>query len=100
MALDLFRICTYAAAFNLQLRQFLVRDDEPLLFHTEPGSLFPEVRSAVALIEPATLRWIGFSHVEAGECGALPEWQTVALLDLGVLLHDVLGRDVLKPTGR
>ena len=79
IAPDFFRICTYAAAFNLQFCQFLVRDEEPLLFHTGPRSLFPEVRSAVAsLIDPATLRWIGFSHVEADECGALPEWQTLA----------------------
>ena len=27
---------------------------------------------------PATLRWVGFSHVEADECGALNDWLAVA----------------------
>lgn len=59
--------------------QFLLVDDEPLLFHTGMRSLFPSVRAAVArVIEPAKLRWIGFSHVEADECGALNEWLAVA----------------------
>jgi flavorubredoxin len=41
--------------------------------------LFPAVRDAVAtLLEPATIRWISFSHFEADECGALAEWQTLA----------------------
>jgi len=29
-------------------------------------------------MDPATLRWIGFSHFEADECGALREWQSIA----------------------
>ena len=41
--------------------------------------LFPAVRDAVAtLIDPSMIRWIGFSHFEADECGALTEWQTLA----------------------
>jgi flavorubredoxin len=41
--------------------------------------LFPVVRDAVAkLIPPETLRWIGFSHFEADECGSLAEWQALA----------------------
>jgi flavorubredoxin len=59
--------------------QFLVVDDEPLLFHTGMRTLFPAVREAVArVIDPARLRWIGFSHVEADECGALNQWLAVA----------------------
>jgi glyoxylase-like metal-dependent hydrolase (beta-lactamase superfamily II) len=59
--------------------QFLVVDDEPLLFHTGMRRLFPAVRGAVArVIDPARLRWIGFSHVEADECGALNDWLAVA----------------------
>ena len=47
-------------------------DDEPLLFHTGPRGLFPVVRDAVARVLPVErLRWIGFSHFEADECGAL-----------------------------
>jgi flavorubredoxin len=37
--------------------------------------LFPAVREAVAtIIDPAKIRWIGFSHFEADECGSLNEW--------------------------
>jgi flavorubredoxin len=76
IAPDLFRITTFIEPINLQFSQFLVRDDEPLLFHTGPRALFPEVKAAVAsLIEPQTLRWIGFSHFESDECATLPEWQ-------------------------
>lgn len=55
--------------------QFVIRDREPLLFHTGPRKLFPAVEQAVAkVLDPTTLRWIGFSHVEADECGSLNEW--------------------------
>lgn len=79
IAPDIFRINTFFSDFNLGFSQFLVRDDEPLLFHTGMKGLFPIVRDAVAtLIDPAKLRWIGFSHFEADECGSLNEWQTIA----------------------
>lgn len=79
IAPDVFRITTFVEPFDLQFSQFLVRDEEPLLFHTGPRSLFPVVKEAVAsLIDPAALRWIGFSHFEADECGTLPEWQGLA----------------------
>ena len=79
IAPDIFRINTFIPEANLGFSQFLVRDDEPLLFHTGMKALFPLVREAVAtLIDPAKLRWIGFSHFEADECGSLNEWQTVA----------------------
>jgi flavorubredoxin len=79
IAPDIFRISTFVPDFNLQFNQFLVKDDEPLLFHTGLRAIFPAVKDAVAsIIEPARLRWIGFSHVEADECGSLPEWQTLA----------------------
>jgi flavorubredoxin len=76
---DIFRISTYNPDFNLQFNQFLVRDEEPLLFHTGMKGMFPIVRDAVAtLMDPAALRWIGFSHFEADECGSLNEWLQVA----------------------
>ena len=79
VAPDTYRISTYISEINLQFNQFLVLDDEPLLFHTGLKKLFPLVRDAVAtLIEPSKIRWIGFSHFEADECGALNEWQTLA----------------------
>lgn len=30
------------------------------------------------MIDPGKLRWVGFNHFEADECGSLNEWQTVA----------------------
>jgi flavorubredoxin len=64
---------------NIQFNQFLVRDEEPLLFHTGMRQIFPAVREAVArIINPEKLRWIGFSHFEADECGSLNEWLAVA----------------------
>ena len=79
IAPDFFRITTFVEPFNIQFSQFLVRDDQPLLFHTGPRALFQEVKSAVAsLIDPQTLRWIGFSHFESDECATVPEWQQLA----------------------
>src|SRR5437899_4215710 len=52
--------------------QYLVVDDQPLLFHTGPRKLFPLVSEAVASVMPLErLRYIGLSHVEADECGAM-----------------------------
>jgi len=54
-------------------------DDEPLLFHTGLRKLFPLVREAVESVLPVEkLRYIGFSHVEADECGSLNEWLAAA----------------------
>lgn len=79
IAPDIFRINTFIPEANLGFSQFLVRDDEPLLFHTGMRAIFPIVHEAVAkLIDPAKIRWVGFSHFEADECGSLNEWQTVA----------------------
>ncbi len=79
IAPDVYRISTYLPEINLQFCQFLVRDDEPLLYHTGMRRLFPRVREAVAtLIEPSKIRWIGFSHYEADECGSLALWQELA----------------------
>ena len=79
IAPDIYRISTFIPEGNLQFNQFLVRDEQPLLYHTGMKGLFPVVRDAVAtLIDLSTLRWIGFSHFEADECGALTEWQTLA----------------------
>lgn len=79
IAEDVFRICNYVAAFDLQFNTFLIRDEEPLLFHTGLNMLFSENVEAVgSLIDPADLRWIGFSHYEADECGALNRWLVLA----------------------
>ncbi len=48
IAPDLYRISVYVPQFDLQFNHFLIRDDEPLLFHTGMRGMFPEVREAVA----------------------------------------------------
>jgi flavorubredoxin len=59
--------------------QYLIVDDEPLLFHTGLRRSFPQVREAIARVMPVErLRWISFSHFEADECGALNEFLAVA----------------------
>lgn len=64
---------------GFSFNQYLIVDDEPLLFHTGPRKLFPLVQEAVASVLPVErLRYIGFSHVEADECGSLNEWLAVA----------------------
>lgn len=79
VAPDLYRISVYVPAISLQFNHFLVRDEEPLLFHTGMRAMFPVVRDAVAsVIDPAALRWISWSHFEVDECGALNEWLSVA----------------------
>ena len=79
LAPDFYRISTYVPEANLQFNQFVVNDDEPLLFHTGLRSLFPQVRDTVATIfDPTRLRWIAFSHYEADECGALNDWLSIA----------------------
>jgi flavorubredoxin len=79
VASDLYRISIYVPEGNLQFNHFLVRDEEPLLFHAGLKAMFPLVREAVAtLIDPTRLRWIGFSHFESDECGALNQWLELA----------------------
>jgi flavorubredoxin len=55
--------------------QFLIVDESPLLYHTGPRKMFPLVQEAVASVLPVdSLRYIGFSHFESDECGALNEF--------------------------
>ena len=64
-----------SGAGGFSFNQYLIADDEPLLFHTGPRKMFSLVRDAVASVLPVeTLRYIAFSHVEADECGSLNEW--------------------------
>jgi flavorubredoxin len=59
--------------------QFLLDDDEPLLFHTGHRSMFPTVREAIERVLPLDrLRWIAFGHVESDECGAMNEFLAAA----------------------
>jgi flavorubredoxin len=79
IAPDLFRLSIYVPEFDMQFNHFLVRDEEPLLFHAGFKKMFPLLREAVAtLIDPSKLRHIAWSHFESDECGALNDWLQVA----------------------
>jgi flavorubredoxin len=59
--------------------QFLLDDEEPLLFHTGHRSMFPSISEAIERVMPVDrLRWIGFGHVESDECGAMNEFLAAA----------------------
>src|SRR6185503_9515448 len=79
IAPDIYRISTFHPDFGIQFNQFLIRDDEPFIMHTGLKKMFHITREAVAkVIDPASVRWVGFSHFEQDECGALNEWLNVA----------------------
>jgi flavorubredoxin len=79
IAPDLFRLSVYVPAFDMQFNHFLVRDEEPLLFHAGFKGMFPVLREAVAsLIDPTKLRHVAWSHFESDECGALNHWLELA----------------------
>ena len=82
IAPDIFRISTFVpdvGPTGFTFNQFLVRDDEPFLFHTGMRQLFPAVREAIGRVLPVeSLRWISFAHVEADECGSMNEFLAVA----------------------
>ncbi len=79
IAPDLFRLSIYAPNLDMQFNHFLVRDEEPLLFHAGYKRMFPDLRDAVGkLIDPSKLRHVAWSHFESDEVGALNEWLQVA----------------------
>jgi flavorubredoxin len=116
IAPDHYAISIYVPRFNLRFNHFLIKDEEPLLFHAGMKHMFPLVREAVArVIDPSTLRWISFSHFEADECGALNEWLALApraepacgLVGAAVSVNDfavrqarVLAHDEVLKTGK
>ena len=79
---DIYRINTPMTLPNgggFSFNQYLILDEAPLLFHTGLRQLFPLVHAAVASLLPVErLRYIGFSHVEADECGSLNNWLAAA----------------------
>ena len=79
---SIFRISTPVdsiAGGGITYNQYLIVDDEPLLFHTGKRRMFPQVQAALARVMPlARLRWISFSHFEADECGALNDFLAAA----------------------
>jgi len=79
IAPEIYRISVFVPDINLEFSHFLVRDEEPLLFHAGLRGMFPLLRQELSrLMDPAKLRHIGFSHFESDECGALNEWLQIA----------------------
>lgn len=79
IAPNVYRISIFVQDFNLSFNHFLILDDEPMLYHAGMRQMFPVLLEAVSkIIKPSKLRWIGFSHFEVDECGALNEWLQVA----------------------
>ena len=78
----IYRISTFVPEVGptgFTFNQFLIDDDQPLLFHTGPRGMFPLVSEAIATVTPVEgLRWITFGHLEADECGAMNELLAVA----------------------
>ncbi|MCF3945237.1 oxygen-binding di-iron domain-containing protein [Acidiphilium iwatense] len=116
IAPDVYRISIYVPDIGLTFNHFLVRDDEPLLFHAGLRGMFPELRDAVVrLVDPASIRHIGFSHFESDECGALNQWlglapraepvcglvgALVSVNDFAMRTARVLGHDDVLITGK
>ena len=79
IAPDVYRISVFVPQINLQFNHFLIKDDEPMLYHAGLKQMFPALLEAVSkIISPSQIRWIGFSHFEVDECGALNEWLLAA----------------------
>jgi flavorubredoxin len=113
---DVYRISLFVPEINLEFSHFLVRDDEPVLFHAGLRSMFPMLREEVArLVDISNIRHIGFSHFESDECGALNHWlelapaaqpvcglvgALVSVNDFSIRPARVLTRDDILQTGR
>jgi flavorubredoxin len=82
IAAGVYRLSTFVPEITpagFTFNQFLVEADEPLLFHCGHRRMFPLISAAAARIMPLErLRWIGFGHVEADECGAMNLWLAAA----------------------
>ncbi|HXC38301.1 MAG TPA: MBL fold metallo-hydrolase, partial [Burkholderiales bacterium] len=81
IAEGIYRISTPVTGIpgGFTFNQYLVKDEEPFLFHTGLRKMFPLVCEAIGTILPIEqMRHIAFSHFEADECGALNEFLGVA----------------------
>ena len=68
---DVYRISIHVPQFDLQFNHFLVKDEQPLLFHTGMRTMFPEMWEAVSrLIDPGRRC--------AGSVGAISKWTNAA----------------------
>jgi flavorubredoxin len=89
----IFRISTCVSGITpdgFTFNQFLIKAEEPLLFHTGLRVMFPLVSEAVSRVVPIErLRWITFGHVEADECGSMNQWLEAAPKSRGTLSREL-----------
>jgi len=81
VAAGIYRICTPLDVLpgGFTFNSYLIADDEPLLFHTGYRQIFPLTVEAAGKVLPVkSLRWIGGSHFEGDEFGAMNEFLTAA----------------------
>ena len=78
----IYRLSTFVPGIGpigFTFNQFLIDDEQPLLFHTGPRAMFPLVSRAIASVLPLSrLRWITFGHLESDECGSMNEFLAAA----------------------
>lgn len=78
----IFRLSTFTEELpprGFTFNQYLIKADEPFLFHCGGRALFPLVSAAASKVLPLdTIRWISFGHVESDECGSMNQWLAVA----------------------
>ncbi len=81
VAAGIYRICTPMDVIpgGFTFNSYLILDEEPMLFHAGYRKLFPITLEAIGKVMPVEkLRWIGGSHFEGDEYGALNELLDVA----------------------
>ncbi len=65
----------FGSATGVDVCQFVVDAEEPLLVHTGMRDMFGDVLAACSRIRAVErFRWLTFSHVEGDECGAINEF--------------------------
>lgn len=80
----IYRICTPVPPSDdlppgFTFNQYLIVDDDPLVYLTGLRHMFSLTRQAIATVLPVEeLRYVWFEHVEADECGALNNFLHVA----------------------
>ena len=78
IAPNVYLMSVFYPEINLSFNHFLVKDEEPLLFHTGLRRMFPQVREGVEkVIDLAKLRWISWSHFELTNAGrSMSGWRS------------------------
>jgi flavorubredoxin len=89
----IYRLSTFVPEIGpagFTFNQYLIDDEQPLIFHTGHRASFADLAAAVSSILPIErLRWVTFGHVEADECGAMNQF--LAAAPQAQIAHGALG---------